>query len=86
MFLKISQNSQENICAGVSFLIKLKTRPQICNLITKEKLTQLFSYEFCEIFKNTFFKEYLCATASAEKMYYHQNIFKISCIYYSILF
>ena len=25
VFLEISQNSQENTCAGVSFLIKLKT-------------------------------------------------------------
>ena len=39
VFLQISQNSQENTCARVSFLIKL----------------QVFSCEFCEISKNTFF-------------------------------
>ena len=33
--LEISQNSQENNCAEVSFLIK------------KETLTQVFSCEFC---------------------------------------
>ena len=38
---KNSQNSQENISARVSFLIKLQA--------------QLFSCEFCKIFKNTFF-------------------------------
>ena len=41
----------ENTCARVSFLIKL----QACNFIKKETLTQLFSCEFCEIYKNTFF-------------------------------
>ena len=39
VFLEISQNSQESTCARVPFLIKL----------------QVFSSEFCEIFKNTFF-------------------------------
>ena len=34
--LEISQNSQTNTCAGVSFLIKLET-----------DLTHLFSYKFC---------------------------------------
>ena len=37
LFLKISQNSQENICFEVSFL--------------KETTTQVFSYEFCELFE-----------------------------------
>ena len=50
VFLKISQNSQEKICARVSFLI---------NFVTKETLAQVFSCEFCEIFKNTLFIENL---------------------------
>ena len=29
--------------------------PQACNFIKKETLVQMFSCEFCEIFKNTFF-------------------------------
>ena len=41
--LKNFTNSQENTCARVSFLIK------------KETLAQVFPYEFCDIFKNTFF-------------------------------
>ena len=28
--------------------------PQACNFIKKETLTQVFSFEFCEISKNTF--------------------------------
>ena len=50
MFLKISQNSQENNCARVSFLITM----QACNLLKKEALAQVFSCEFCEIFKHNF--------------------------------
>ena len=44
MLWEISQNSQENICAGISFLV--------------------FSCEFCEIYKNTFFAEQHRTTAS----------------------
>ena len=34
------------------------------NFIKKETLAHVFSCEFCEIFKNTFFTEYLRTTAS----------------------
>ena len=51
VFLKVSQNSQKNTCARVSFLIKLQTSG---NFIEKEALEQVLSYEFCEIFKNAF--------------------------------
>ena len=59
MFLKISQNSQENTCARVSFL-----QSEVCNFITKDTLAQVFSCEFCEIFKNIFFTEHLRTTGS----------------------
>ena len=52
VLLEISQNSQENTCARASFLIKL----QASNAFKKEILAQMFSYEFSEIFKKTFFK------------------------------
>ena len=39
-----------------SFLIKLQTSG---NFIKKEALVQVFSYEFCEIFMNTFFIEHI---------------------------
>ena len=50
-FLEISENSQENACASVPFLIKLQA--QACNFIKKETLAQVFSCEFCKIFKST---------------------------------
>ena len=53
VFLEISQNSQENSCAIVSFLIKLQASPS--NFIKKETLAQVFSCEFCEISKSNFF-------------------------------
>ena len=39
------------------FLINLQA--SVCNFIKKETLALLFSCEFCEISKNTFFKEHL---------------------------
>ena len=61
MFLENSQNLQKNTSGRVSFLIKLQAcrvsfliKLQACNFIKKETLAQVFSYEFCEISKNTF--------------------------------
>ena len=64
--LAISQNLLENTCIKVSFLIKLQA--SACNFIEKETLTQVFSCECCEIFKNTVFTEHLRATASKNKV------------------
>ena len=36
----------------------------VCNFIKKETLAQVLSCEFCEISKNTFFKQHPWATAS----------------------
>ena len=38
--------------------------PEACNFIKKETLAEVFSCEFCEISKNTFFTEHLWVTAS----------------------
>ena len=62
VFLEMSQNSQGNTCARVSFLITLQASG--CNFISKKTVAQLFSCEFCEIFKNTFFTEHFWTTAS----------------------
>ena len=40
-------------CARVSFFNKVAGK--VCNFIKKESLAQVFSCEFCEISKNTFF-------------------------------
>ena len=74
---KILQNSQKNSCARVSFLrvsfwtvfislqaLIYKIR-EACSFIKKEALAQVFSCEFCKIFKNTIFTEHLRATLSA---------------------
>ena len=50
MFLKISQNSQENTCVESLF-----NKVAGLNFVKKETLPKLFYYEFCEIFGNTFF-------------------------------
>ena len=64
MFLQTLQNSLENTCAKVSYLIKLQVLP--CNFIKKETLAQGFSFEFCEISKNTFFTEHVWTNASLD--------------------
>ena len=61
VFLETLQNSQENTCIRASFLIKLKALAQ------QETLAKVFSYEFCEISKNTYFTEHLWTTASVNQ-------------------
>ena len=50
VFLEISQNSQESTSARAK----------------KETLAQVFSYEFCKIFKNTFSHRTLPVVASGD--------------------
>ena len=55
VFLKISHNSHGSICASIYFLIKLQ----------KNKIpTRVFSREFNEVFKSTYFAEYINTAAS----------------------
>ena len=65
----------KNTCAGVSFLIKLQV--EACNFIKKDVLTEVYSYEFCKIFKNTFFTEHFQMTASMHYQFHfiegHKN-------------
>ena len=51
---------------------------EACNFIKKETLARVFSCEFCEISKNTFFTEHLYRTASSmptQHHIYHQSSF-----------
>ena len=52
----------------VSFLLKLQD--SVCNFIKKETLAQVFSCEFCEISKNTYFTEHVWTTASIYGNFY----------------
>ena len=78
VFLNISQNSQENTCARVSFLIKFEA--EACNFIKKETLAQVLSCEFCEISGNTYFTEHLRATACIFRNSQSQMLFKIGAL------
>ena len=71
MFFETSQNSYESTCARVSFLIKLQA-----NFIEKETLEQVFSYEFCEIAKDTFFTEHIRTTAPKIFFEYHFIVYE----------
>ena len=43
---------------------EIKFPARTCNFIKKETLAQVFSCDFCKIFKNVFFREHLRANAS----------------------
>ena len=57
VFLWISQNSQENTCAAVSFLIKLQ-RP--ATLIKKKLWYRCFPVNFVKFLRTSFCIEHLC--------------------------
>ena len=57
MFLEVSQNSQENTVPETFFCLRPAT-------LFKKSLAQVFSCEFSEISKNTFFPEHLRTTTS----------------------
>ena len=56
VLINVSQDSRENTCVGVYFIKK--------NFIKKEIPTQVFSCEFCKIFKYIFFRRTLPVAAS----------------------
>ena len=65
------QNLQyKNLSSGKGQKTEVGLRPLAWNFIKKETLAQVFSCEFCEISKNTFFTEHLRMTAS-EKNYFN---------------
>ena len=57
----------KHLCHSLS-LIKQTVVCTFCNFIKKETLAQVFSCEFWEIFKNTFFTEHLRATTFASAL------------------
>ena len=72
LFLKNSQYSQENTSVG-DFNSSTSTRIRL----QKETSTQAFSFEYCEIFKNTYFEEHLRTAASASTTLHSQMLSKI---------
>ena len=56
------QNFQERTCSGVSF--RINCSQEACNFIKKQTPAQVFSRDFCEISKNTYFVEHLRTVAS----------------------
>ena len=81
MFLEISQKSQENTCARDSFFNKVAgQRPVACNFIKKESLAQVFSCEFCEIFKSTF--SYRTPLVAASTLLYFAQEINLQIIFH----
>ena len=59
---------------------------QSLNFIKKETLAQVFSSEFCEISKNTFFTEHLRTTASVKNAFVAEVTFNNSIEIYQFVF
>ena len=57
VFLEISQNSEENTCARVSFLIKLQARP--ATLLKKRLWHRCFPLKFATFLRTPFLTEHL---------------------------
>ena len=57
VFTEISQNSQENTCARISFLIKLQTRLQL--YFKKRFWRRCFPVNFEKFLRTTFFTEHV---------------------------
>ena len=60
--------------------------PRVCNFIKKETLAQVFSCEFCEISKNTFFHRTPPVAASVNKLNICQRTISISCFEFITLY
>ena len=71
---KISPNSRENSCIGVSFLIKIQASGCIGDS------SKGFSSEFCEVFKKAFFTERFPTNSSFSNLS-HKFILQRSFIY-----
>ena len=80
VFLEISQNSQENSCARVSFLIKLQA--SISNFFQKQTLVQLFSFELCGISP---FLQYTTATVFVQDVFKVLSKHLLWCIFVKIV-
>ena len=80
VFLKIPQNFQENICAEVSFTVKLQAGgPQLHEM---QNLVQVLSSEFCEIFKNIYFANVCEGLPLKSKIFTGVSFRKILGFYY----
>ena len=60
----LAQPNQINLIFNRSTHQWCSMKKEACNPIKKETLSQMLSYEFCEISKNTVFTEHLQTTAS----------------------
>ena len=67
LILEISQYSQENICA----------KAKATNFIKKVSLTQMFSCEFCKIFKNIFSYRTLPVAVSEHDWFYKSSFWSL---------
>ena len=81
MFLKL-RNNHRKISVSESLFNKV-TGLKACIFIKKDTPTQVFSYEYCKIFKNSFFMEHLFITLFQNLMWW--RILDIWWLYFAIV-
>ena len=82
MFLKIWQNLQENTCARVSFLIKLRASGLRSATLLKRDYSRVSFCKLCESFKNTFFTGHLRTIVSGiGNLYLNEMTLKKYCFF-----
>ena len=62
----LAKFKEKHQCHSLFFNKVVDLMPEACNFIKKETLAQVFSCEFCEISKSTFFTEHLWTTVFRE--------------------
>ena len=67
IFLNIYRNSHRRCSVKKGVLTRFAKFREVCNFIKIETLLQVFSCEFCEMPKNTFFTEHVLTTGSASR-------------------
>ena len=68
------KSTGKHLCQSLFFNKGADLRPDACNFIKKETLSQVFSCGFYEISKNTFLTEHLWTTTSGMPFNESQNI------------
>ena len=81
VFLEFSQNSQENTCARVFFLIKL--RPP-ATLLKKRLWHGCFPLNFAKFFRTSFFTEHLWWLPLNQKPFYDWDLYSMSFLFYQL--
>ena len=73
LFLRFSQNSQEDTCVRASFLLKLQASGLPSTSLKRRLWHSCFSMKFAKILRNTNFEKHLRTIASGDREKYRNS-------------